>query len=81
MGLTVVYSGLAYLVVLALVARFVLSSEHSTRARLLVAGAYGITFIAGYLFHFALAGLLGQAVLGITLVIVYRWEHATDSVL
>jgi len=80
--LIVVYSGLAYLVVLALVARFVLSSEHSARARLLVAGAYGITFIAGYLLpHFALAGLLGQVVLGIALIIVYRWEHSTDSVL
>jgi hypothetical protein len=74
------YSGLAYLVVLALVARFVLSSEHSARARLLVAGGYGIIFIAGYLFpRFALAGLLGQVVLGIALIIVYRWEHSTDS--
>lgn len=76
------YSGLAYLVVLALVARFVLSAEHSARARLLVAGAYGITFIAGYLLpQFALACLLGQVVLGIALIIVYRWEHSTDSVL
>lgn len=76
------YSGLAYLVVLALVVRFVLSSEHSVRARLLVAGAYGIIFIAGYLFpDFALAGLLGQIVLGIVLIIVHRWEHSTDSVL
>lgn len=80
--LIVVYNGLAYLVVLALVVRFVLSSEHSVRVRLLVAGAYGITVIAGYLFpQFALAGLLGQVVLGIALMIVYRWEHSTDSVL
>ena len=77
------YSGLAYLVVLALVAQYVLSSEHSARARFLVAGAYALTLVAGYLLlpYFALAGLLGQVALGIALIFVYRWEHPTENIL
>ena len=74
------YSGLAYLIVLALVAQFVLSSKHSIRTRLLVAGAYALTLIAGYLLpRFALAVLLAQVALGIALVFVYRWEHPKSS--
>ena len=76
------YGGLAYLVVLALVVWFLLSSEHSTRTRLLVAGAYGLTFIAGYLFpRFGLTTLLSQVALGIALIFVHRWEHGPDSIL
>ena len=76
------YGGLAMLVVLALVAWFVLSPEHSTRARLLVAGAYGLTFIARYVLpQFALPILLVQLGLGIVLIFVYRWKHGSDSIL
>ena len=76
------YSGLAYLIVLALVAQFVLSSEHSVRTRLLVAGAYALILIAGYLLpRFALAVLLAQVALGIALIFVYRWEHPKSSLL
>jgi hypothetical protein len=76
------YSGLAYLIVLALVAQFVLSSAHSARARLLVAGAYGLTLFAGYLLpRIALASVLSQVALGIALIFVYRWEHPTGPTL
>ena len=76
------YSGLAYLIVLALVAQFVLSSKHSVRTRLLVAGAYALTLIAGYLLpRFTLAVLLAQVALGIALIFVYRWEHPKSSLL
>jgi hypothetical protein len=81
-GLAIVYSGLAYLIVLALVAQFVLSSKHSVRTRLLVAGAYALTLIAGYLLPgFALAAVLALVVLGIALIFVYRWEHPKSSFL
>ena len=40
------FSGLAQLIVLSLVVLFVLSSEHSTPSRLLVAGAYGLAWRA-----------------------------------
>jgi hypothetical protein len=77
---TIVYSGLAYLVVLALVAQFVLSSKRSARTRLLVAGAYALILIAGYLLpRFGLAVLLAQVALGIALILVYRWEHPNSS--
>jgi hypothetical protein len=75
-----VYSGLAYLIVLALVAQFVLSSKHSVRTRLLVAGAYALTLLAGYLLP-ALAVLLALVALGIALIFVYRWEHPKSSFL
>jgi hypothetical protein len=76
-----VYNGLAYLIVLALVVQFVLS-KHSVRTRLLVAGAYALILIAGYLLpRFALAVLLAQVALGIALVLVYRWEHPNSSLL
>jgi type III secretory pathway component EscU len=76
------YSGLAYFIVLVLVAQFVLSSGHSTRTRLLVAGTYGLIFLAGYLLpQLALAVLLAQVALGIVLIFVYRWEHPKDSLL
>lgn len=76
------YSGLAYLIVLALVAQFVLSSKYSVRTRLLVAGAYAVTLIVAYLLpRFALAVLLAQVVLGIALLFVYRWEHPKSSLL
>ena len=81
-GTNHVYGGLAYLVVLALVAQYVLSSGHSARARLLVAGAYGLTLIAGYLLpRFALAVLLAQVAVGIALILAYRWEHPKSSLL
>jgi hypothetical protein len=78
--LPMAYNGLGYLIVLALVGQFVLSPEHSARTRLLVAGTYGLVFIAGYLLpQFALAVLLAQVALGIALLFVYRWEHPKDS--
>jgi hypothetical protein len=77
-----VYGVLAQLVVLALVALFVFSPEHSARKRLLVAGAYGLTLIARYFLpQLALAVLLAQIALGIALIFVHRWEHGPDSIL
>jgi hypothetical protein len=77
-----VFTGVAYLVVLALVVNFVLSSAHSARARLCAACAYGLTFFVGYLLpRFALVGLLGQAALGIALILVFRWEHPRSPLL
>ena len=59
-----------------------LVSGHSARARLLVAGAYVLTFLAGYLLpRFTLAVLLAQIALGIALVFVYRWEHPANPIL
>ena len=76
------YGGLAQLVVLALVAWFLLSPEHSARTRLLVGGAYGLTLIARYVLpQFGLAVLLAQSALGIALIFVHRWEHSTDPIL
>jgi hypothetical protein len=61
---------------------FVLSPKHSTRTRLLVAGAYGFTLFMRYLLpQFALAVLLLQLALGIALIFVRRWEYGPDSIL
>ena len=76
------FSGLAQLIVLSLVVLFILSSEHSTRSRLLVAGAYGLIFITGYLLpRFVVAVLIAKVALGIALILVHTWEHGKDSFL
>jgi hypothetical protein len=78
--MTGVYTLLARLVVLALVLLFVASSTHSARSRLLVAGAYTLTLALAWLLPYhSLAWLLLQLALGITLLIVGRWEHAPDE--
>ena len=76
------FYGLAFFIVLALVAQFVLSPEHSVRARLLVAGAYSLILSGRYLLpQFEVAVLVVQVAFGIALIFVYRWQHPTDSFL
>jgi hypothetical protein len=75
------YSLLAQAVVLALVLWFVGSPTHSSRWRLVVLAVYLTILLAPrILFKFALPSLLAQMALGVTLILVRRWEKGPESV-
>ena len=75
------YSLLGQVVVLALVLMFVSSPTHSVRWRLVVPAVYLATLLAPrVLFVLAIPSLVAQMALGVTLILVRRWEKGPESV-
>ena len=74
------YALIARFIVLALVLLYTASPRHSSRSRLLVAGAYIFTLaLARFIPSFSLATLVLQVALGITLLVARRWERGAEA--